>query len=513
MNNPLQIQHILLRIGSFTGVEYGLPQVSKRLHSFANCEEIPFSDALCNKKLKSLARITLRNVPRGGLLVDKDFDRLENPAVQQKVSGICLSASLRQSYFYYGVGSEPIDSVHEAKVTQLFVHVFAKMTVLTKLDISGNHLEGSDGDHLAQGLSAVHTLTDLNISDNAFGIRTDDPRDPFRPTALLHCIGTMVRLQRLNISACTLDSKACKFLFTKLRGNTTLCDLNLSENNLGQVYYGYRSPDLFKMHNFRTICQILPTLAALKTLDLSETMIGKPVLPTGWRREDEGAYYHSDTDSYKIDTLPIRRLGVSFLAEAVRKMPSLETLVVRNNDMFAKNVYAEKKNEHKFRLKQWARAIYHQRTLKKLDITGNGHDVSKITVRTAMHPGSGNWVWQGTLQDVCNECSGTFPASTSSESQPPVCLICLEPMPLGGIASAPPVRVSNIPVGLVCDCTVHAHSACLERWLQRRLECPICHCASQIRCERPHKVELICVETSKIYCSCIEKMVWGGSCC
>lgn len=77
-------------------------------------------------------------------------------------------------------------------------------------------------------------------------------------------------------------------------------------------------------------------------------------------------------------------------------------------------------------------------------------------------------------------------ASTSSEGQP-VCLICLEPMPLGEIMSAPPVRVSNIPVGLVCDCTVHAHSACLERWLQRTLACPICHCAAQFR-PRPGQV-------------------------
>ena len=77
-------------------------------------------------------------------------------------------------------------------------------------------------------------------------------------------------------------------------------------------------------------------------------------------------------------------------------------------------------------------------------------------------------------------------ASTSSDGHP-LCLICLEPFPLGTITGAQQIRVSNIPVGLVCDCTVHAHPACLARWLQRTLACPICHCAAQFR-PRPGQV-------------------------
>lgn len=78
-------------------------------------------------------------------------------------------------------------------------------------------------------------------------------------------------------------------------------------------------------------------------------------------------------------------------------------------------------------------------------------------------------------------------ASVSSSESHPTCLICLESLPSVGPARAPPVLVSNIPVRLVCNCTVHAHPACLARWLQRTLACPICHHAAQFQ-PRPGQV-------------------------
>ena len=69
---------------------------------------------------------------------------------------------------------------------------------------------------------------------------------------------------------------------------------------------------------------------------------------------------------------------------------------------------------------------------------------------------------------------------SSSESWCSTCLICLEPLPPHG-DGAPTVLVSNIPVRLVCNCTVHAHPTCLAHWLQRTFACPICHRAAQFQ--------------------------------
>lgn len=92
--------------------------------------------------------------------------------------------------------------------------------------------------------------------------------------------------------------------------------------------------------------------------------------------------------------------------------------------------------------------------------------------------------------------------STASESQHPACLICLEPLPSGGLTGAPPVLVSNIPVRLVCNCTVHAHPACLERWLQRTLACPICHGAAQFQ---PRPGQVVRSSTHAVYQRLLER--------
>ena len=99
--------------------------------------------------------------------------------------------------------------------------------------------------------------------------------------------------------------------------------------------------------------------------------------------------------------------------------------------------------------------------------------------------------------------SGVRPATTSPDDDTArTCLICLEalspPPPArgrrcgrgvrGGPAASPPMLlVSHIPVRLVCNCTVTAHPACLSRWLQRTLACPICHCSAQFQ-PRPGQV-------------------------
>ena len=99
--------------------------------------------------------------------------------------------------------------------------------------------------------------------------------------------------------------------------------------------------------------------------------------------------------------------------------------------------------------------------------------------------------------------SGVRPATTSPDDDTVrTCLICLEalspPPPArgrrcgrggrGGPAASPPMLlVSHIPVRLVCNCTVTAHPACLSRWLQRTLACPICHCSAQFQ-PRPGQV-------------------------
>ena len=94
--------------------------------------------------------------------------------------------------------------------------------------------------------------------------------------------------------------------------------------------------------------------------------------------------------------------------------------------------------------------------------------------------------------------SGVRPATTSPDDDDTVrtCLICLEalspPPPARGrrcgrggrggpATSTPMLLVSHIPVRLVCNCTVTAHPACLSRWLQRTLACPICHCSAQFQ--------------------------------
>ena len=99
---------------------------------------------------------------------------------------------------------------------------------------------------------------------------------------------------------------------------------------------------------------------------------------------------------------------------------------------------------------------------------------------------------QASKPRLCRLCTPTLmqraaAASVSSSESHPTCLICLESLPSGGPARAPPVLVSNIPVRLVCNCTVHAHPACLARWLQRTLACPICHGAAQFQ-PRPGQV-------------------------
>ena len=88
-----------------------------------------------------------------------------------------------------------------------------------------------------------------------------------------------------------------------------------------------------------------------------------------------------------------------------------------------------------------------------------------------------------------------------SESHP-TCLICLEPLPSGGPAHVPPVLVSNIPVRLVCNCTVHAHPACLARWLQRALTCPICHHAAQFQ---PRPGQVVRSSTHAVYQRLLER--------
>ena len=93
-------------------------------------------------------------------------------------------------------------------------------------------------------------------------------------------------------------------------------------------------------------------------------------------------------------------------------------------------------------------------------------------------------------------------ASVSSSESHPTCLICLESLPSGGPARAPPVLVSNIPVRLVCNCTVHAHPACLARWLQRTLACPICHGAAQFQ---PRPGQVVRSSTHAVYQRLLER--------
>lgn len=92
-------------------------------------------------------------------------------------------------------------------------------------------------------------------------------------------------------------------------------------------------------------------------------------------------------------------------------------------------------------------------------------------------------------------------SAAMSESDP-TCIICLEPLPLGGPARVPPVLVSNIPVRLVCNCTVHAHPACLARWLQRTLACPICHGAAQFQ---PRPGQVVRSSTHAVYQRLLER--------
>ena len=93
-------------------------------------------------------------------------------------------------------------------------------------------------------------------------------------------------------------------------------------------------------------------------------------------------------------------------------------------------------------------------------------------------------------------------ASMSSSDSHPTCLICLESLPLSEPARAPPVLVSNIPVRLVCNCTVHAHPACLARWLQRTLTCPICHRAAQFQ---PRPGQVVRSSTHAVYQRLLER--------
>jgi hypothetical protein len=129
---------------------------------------------------------------------------------------------------------------------------------------------------------------------------------------------------------------------------------------------------------------VLPSLTALKKINISETMIGKPVLQTGWICEGGGGgFIHQESSVYRDpangDEVPAPRQGVKLLAKAVLEMPGLETLLVNNNDMFASNTNWSKDTKVQ-RMRLWVRVIRQHKTLKTLDVTGNGKTVDALYI-------------------------------------------------------------------------------------------------------------------------------------
>jgi hypothetical protein len=231
--HPTCRRHVVYLIGSFLGIENGLSQISKTHSDLANCEQLTTSDSN-ETTLAPLARVSI-TVHANELVTGDLLDRLEAPSVQHKMGGLCLSSCLARKD-----DGDCMAGVLREQLT-ILKHVLPNMSVLVKLDISANMLYGPDGDILAQGLNGNSVLIDLNLSGNVFGIH-DSEGDPFEPTELIDCIGTLTRLQYLNVSSCALWSKACVHLFTKLQGNNVLCDLDISGNNLGQQYTRSRCP-------------------------------------------------------------------------------------------------------------------------------------------------------------------------------------------------------------------------------------------------------------------------------
>jgi hypothetical protein len=133
---------------------------------------------------------------------------------------------------------------------------------MTKFDVSSNDIRPDGGKALAAGLKGNQVITELNISNNSLGIKSDFRTDTSGIIAIADAIPDMRALLSLDISSNSLYVEGTKLLAKNLESNQTMTSLNVSSNMMT-----YDGKELGDMSGVAALAAVIPGMGAMTKLE------------------------------------------------------------------------------------------------------------------------------------------------------------------------------------------------------------------------------------------------------
>jgi Ran GTPase-activating protein (RanGAP) involved in mRNA processing and transport len=237
--------------------------------------------------------------------------------------------------------------------------------VLVKFTISDNNLRAEGGKALAKALKNNTIMKELNIAKNYLGYDANGCDDMSGVIAISNAIPTMGALKKLLMAKNRIrGAKAGKALGKMLAANTVLKELDLSDqgngfkpNNLdaacakklaiglganGTLVKFDISQNSLCAEGTKLVAQALKDNQTMTELNISNNNLGELVVPDGWKHwpgNEEGKKFKHTDGTYRGTAPDGTTSGAEILADAIKNNGALAKLTFGGNSYKVEDGY------------------------------------------------------------------------------------------------------------------------------------------------------------------------------